>query len=50
MSRGYNTYRLFFYKKKPKGIFDFFFEVQTYKKDIENFISDFIGEHENKIF
>lgn len=42
MSRGYKKYILLFYNKKPKATFDCFLEVYTYKKDLSDFVSDFL--------
>ena len=42
MSRGYKKYILLFYNKKPKATFDCFLEVETHKKDLYDFVSDFL--------
>lgn len=42
MSRGYKKYGLLFYNKKPRKTFDCFLEVETHKKDLYDFISDFL--------
>lgn len=42
MSRGYKKYGLLFYNKKPRKTFNCFLEVETHKKDLYEFVSDFL--------
>ena len=42
MSRGYKKYGLLFYNKKKKATFDCYLEIETYKKDLYDFVSDFL--------
>lgn len=46
MSRGYKKYGLLFYKKKPRGTFDCFLEIETHKKDLYDFVSNFLFHEE----